>query len=144
MPGCAQNVPAGDTRCRYRRTVAGMAGLKSWKEAANKVKGLGADASFGGVIVKDGTITHGKESVPLAGARLTVESEGEVDKRITATRLVLTGPLALAWRKKKDKRELYLTVENDGAMFVVGVDPKEGLAARQFAAKVNTLASLRR
>lgn len=118
-----------------------MAGLKSWKEAANKVKGLRAAASFGGVIVKDGAITHGKESVPLCGARLSVESEGEVDKRITATRLVLTGPLALAWRKKKDTRELYLTVENDGAMFVVAVDPKEGLAARQFAAKVNTLAS---
>jgi len=118
-----------------------LPGLKGWKDAANKVKGLGADASFEGITVRNGTVTHGKDSLPLPGARASVDTAGEIDKRITATRLVLTGPLALVWRKKKDQRELYVTVENDGAMFVVPVDPAKGAAARQFAAKLNTLAS---
>lgn len=118
-----------------------MPGLKGWKNAANKLKGLGSGASFEGITVRDGKVSHAKESVPLAGARVTVETAGDIDRRITATRLILTGPFALAMRKKKDQRELYVSVENDGAMFVVPVDPKKGAEARQFAAKVNTLAS---
>lgn len=96
---------------------------------------------FEGVEVKDGEIRHGRERVPLAGARLSVDTAGELDKRITATRLILTGPFALAFRKKKDRRELYLTVEGQGAAFVVELDPKKGADARKWAAKINALAS---
>lgn len=99
-----------------------------------------ADARFEGVEVKKGEIRHGRDRVPLAGARVTVDSAGEIDRRITATRLVLTGPFALAFRKKKDRRGLYLMVEGPGAAFVVEVDPKKGGEARSFAAKVNALA----
>lgn len=117
-----------------------MSRFNDLKKAANAVKGLGSAAAFDGVVVKNGAISHGRESLPLAGARVTVESAGDVDRRITATRLILTGPFALAFRKKKDHRELYLTVENAGSMFVVPVDPKKGEEARRFAAKVNTIA----
>lgn len=117
-----------------------MAKLNSWKGLAERVKSAGSDASFEGIVVKDGRVTHGKESVALAGARLSVDTAGDVERRITATRLVLTGPFALAFRKKKDHRELYITVENNGSMFVVPVDPKAGADARQFVAKVNSLA----
>lgn len=95
---------------------------------------------FEGIVVKGGEIRHGRESVALAGARLTVDSAGEIDKRITATRLVLAGPFALAFRKKKDRRELYLLVEGETGSFVVEVDPKKGAEARKFAARVNTSA----
>ena len=60
---------------------------------------------------------------------------------MTATRLVLTGPLALAWRKKKDTRELYLLVEGEGWAISVPVDPKKGAEARGFAARINAAAS---
>lgn len=116
-----------------------MSRFDDLKKAANMVKGLGADASFEGIVVKNGAISHGKETVPLAGARVSVETAGDVDRRITATRLILTGPFALAFRKKKDHRELYLTVESNGSMFVVPVDPKKGADARAFAAKATSL-----
>lgn len=96
---------------------------------------------FAGVTLKDGRIESRQGGGPVAGARATIESAGEIQRRITASRLVLTGPLALAWRKKRDLRELYLTVEGNGFGFTVRVDPKLGLAARQFAATVNAESS---
>ncbi len=113
-------------------------GVEAAREKAAHAYG---DARFGLIVVRDGQIQRGKESVPLAGARLTVETAGDVDRRITATRLLLTGPFALGLRKKKDNRELYITVENDGSAFVAEVDAKQGKAAREFAAKVNTMAA---
>jgi hypothetical protein len=95
---------------------------------------------FEGVVIKNGEIRYGKEGGPIAGARASVETAGDIERRITATRLVLTGPFALAFRKKKDHRELYLTVEGPGYGFVVQVDPKKSADARQFAARVNALA----
>lgn len=96
---------------------------------------------FGGIAVHGDTVKHGRESGPLAGAHASVDTAGEIDKRITATRLVLTGPFALAFRKKKDKRELYLTIEGDGFGWVVEVNPKEGKKAREFAVAFNAAAS---
>jgi Short C-terminal domain len=82
-----------------------------------------------------------KESVPLSGARATVETAGQLDKRVTATRLMLTGPLALGLRKKKDNRKLFLTIEGEGAGFVVEVHPNLERKARQFATRINAAAS---
>ncbi len=96
--------------------------------------------SFAGIRISGGQISKGRDGGPLAGASARVESAGEIDRRITATRLLLTGPFALAMRKKKDKRELYLTVEGNGFAFMVEVDPKKSLAARKFAAHLSDLA----
>lgn len=96
---------------------------------------------FAGVTIKNGQISYKRESGPLAGARATVDTAGEIDKRITATRLVLTGPFAFAFRKKKDRRELYLTIEGHGFGWVIEVDPKQQMDARKFATKLNTLAA---
>lgn len=94
---------------------------------------------FGGIVVKHGEIHHKDGSGPVLGAHATVDTAGEIDKRFTATRLLLTGPFALAWRKKKDRRELYIVVEGQGFAFVESVDPKKGAEARKFAARINTL-----
>lgn len=96
---------------------------------------------FGGVTIKNGEIRHKDGSGPLAGAHASVDSAGDLDRRITATRLILTGPFALALRKKKDQRELYLLVEGQGFAIVEQIDPKKGVDARKFAARLNTLAS---
>jgi hypothetical protein len=101
------------------------------------------------VKTKDGTLTldttartvyMGGQGGSIDGGSAVVDSAGAVDKRITATRLVLTGPLALAWRKKKDERELYLLVEGASFSMVARVDPKEGANTRKFAAAINTSA----
>ncbi len=95
---------------------------------------------FGGVKIKDGMVIHRQGRGPVAGARATVDTAGDIDRRITASRLLLTGPFAFGLRKKKDNRELYLTVEGEGFAFVEEVDPKKGKQARAFAARLNTLA----
>ena len=55
------------------------------------------------VVVEDGRVTNLQtgESVAVAGAHADVDSMGQLEKRITATRLILTGPLAFGLRKKK-------------------------------------------
>lgn len=92
--------------------------------------------------ITDGRIECKKQGAgPLAGARAHVDTAGDIDRRVTATRLLLTGPFAFGLRKKKDTRELYLLVEGDGFAFVLPVDPKKGLEARQVAARITTLGS---
>ncbi len=96
---------------------------------------------FAGVTMSDGEISYKKERGPVAGAQARVESVGEIQSRVTATRLLATGVFAFAWKKKKDSRELYLTVEGNGFAFVVEVDPKKGGDARRFAAEINASSS---
>jgi hypothetical protein len=74
-----------------------------------------AQARLYGITIKDGIVSkRGPGEGPLAGAQPRVESAGEVDKRVTATRFVLTGPLAFALRKKKDHRRLFATIGGPG------------------------------
>lgn len=42
---------------------------------------------------------------------IRIETQHEIERRYTATRLVLLGPLALAFKKKKDIKHKYLTIE---------------------------------
>ena len=70
-------------------------------------------------------------------SRSRSRTAGQLSARITATRLVLTGPLALGLRKKVDTRELYLLIEGHGWAISVPVDPTLGAKAREFAAKIN-------
>lgn len=92
---------------------------------------------FEGVVLTADTIKYKRDGGPVAGARATVETDGEVVRRFTASRLLLMGPLALAFKKKKDKRGLYLLVEGDGFAFAAECDPKNGTKARKFAALIN-------
>ena len=90
---------------------------------------------------RSGTISYKGQGGQVGGAQARVETAGEVSQRFTATRLALLGPFALAFRNKKDNRELYLTVEGPGYGFVIEINPKKGIEARQFAAAVNAAAS---
>lgn len=96
----------------------------------------------GGVTFDGQTVTAGNEGGPVRGATARVETSGDIQRRITATRLVLTGPFALAFRKKKDHRTLYLTIEGRGWSIVREVKPKEEGNARRLAAAVNAAGSV--
>jgi hypothetical protein len=97
---------------------------------------------FGGIRIdhEHGTVRQGDQTIPLAGAHATVETSGQIDKRVTMTRFILTGLLAFAIRKKKDDRQLYVTVEGDTGMLLAKVHPRREKEARQFCARLNTAA----
>ncbi|WP_154673982.1 hypothetical protein [Nakamurella lactea] len=86
------------------------------------------------------TIRCAGQGGSLEGAVATVDSAGNLDKRITASRILLTGVFALAWQKKKDNRELYILVDAPEYSMAMRVDPKLSNDARKFAAGINTIA----
>ena len=75
---------------------------------------------------------------------MQLEIVGDIDRRVTATRLILTGPLAFGLRKKKDSRELWFTVEGEGLSYVQTFPNFASAAARKFAAHVNAQATAMR
>jgi hypothetical protein len=89
------------------------------------------------------TLTE-KTGGSIAGVHATVDKAGNVTSRMTLTRMAFTGPPALALKKNKDHRELYLVVEGPDFAFADRLDPKDGAKARKFAAKINTSAAGRR
>jgi len=95
---------------------------------------------MGPIEVTDRRVKTPSGGGPLAGARARVDSAGDIDRRITATRLILTGPLAFGLRKKKDSRELYLLIEGDGFAHVEEVNPKKRKEALTFVAEFNNRA----
>lgn len=96
---------------------------------------------YAGIKVKGDQVSHKQGSGPVVGTTARVESAGEIDRRLSATRVILTGPLGLFWKKKKDSRQVFLTVEGPGYSIVEEVGPKDQKAARQFASKLSALAS---
>ena len=77
----------------------------------------------------------------FSGSVVRVETSGQIRGRVTATRVALFGVFALAAQKKIDDRQLFLTIEGDGFQCVVQVDPSKSAAAREFAARYNTMAA---
>lgn len=113
----------------------GLAGpVVSEGPSSGKPDSVGAKFE-GATLSADGVSYRGQVVGWPAAAR--VETAGDIQSRVTVTRLLATGVFAFALKKKKDSRELYLTVEGAGGAFVVDVDPRKGRAAREFAAKVN-------
>lgn len=122
-----------EARERAARTAA--------KKSASGVQQL---AAFGPIEIRRLTPTmpvklrHHEigESRSLSGAKALIEAGEALEARITATRTVLTGVFALAWRKKKGG-ESWLTIEGPGFFWVEKVERGQMEAARAFAACVN-------
>lgn len=121
----------------------------SFKEWAEKTAAAGKAAQlaqaerkvidrFEGVTLTASTITHGAMSGPVQGAVARVEHAADIQKRVTAARLVTLGVFAFA--AKKQTGHVFLTVEGDGFEFAVEVPVKKEADARKFAAKVNAAA----
>lgn len=115
--------------------------MSEFLDAAKRAR---SDQKLGMTAVIDaenGRLVTPKDSYPLAGARAVVETGGQIEKRVTATRLILTGPFALGLRKKNDSRTLYLLVEGDGWAVTEQLKPRMEAQARSFAAQLNAIAS---
>ena len=93
-----------------------------------------------GIRVHDGQVRAGGRSGPVAGARASLETVGEVRRRVTVTRLAATGIFAFALKKKVDDRALWLTITGPSFEAVVEVKPKHERNARLWVAEFNTRA----
>jgi hypothetical protein len=98
--------------------------------------------SFAGVRL-DGPILKWTEAgrprhEEVTGARAEVAVGADAQRRITATRIVLIGVFALAFRKQKGTG--YLTIEHADFYLGVPFPIKQEKDARAFAAKVNAAA----
>ena len=113
-------------------------GLTRTYEEAVAFRQLRLEAREFGIQLDGDGITHDGHGGPLAGAEATVQTGGEIQSRYTATRIALMGPFALAFKKKKDKRELYLAIDAPSYSILVEVDKNRSKSARQLAANLNT------
>lgn len=99
-----------------------------------KMKGFGMGFKF-----PDGQVQYRGATGAVKGAKASVQTEGEIRSRFTATRIVAMGPLALAFKKKKDNREFFLVIE--GPEFLITAPVKKQADARAFAQAFNAYAS---
>ncbi|MFB7007878.1 MULTISPECIES: hypothetical protein [unclassified Streptomyces] len=99
-----------------------------------------ASSAVGGMLVRKDPLRFtapGQMDVLVAGATITID-RGEAAKRITATRVALTGIFALAL--KKDSTKLFVTIEGaDGeSAMLLECPAKREADARKFAMLVHT------
>ncbi|MGW4028231.1 hypothetical protein ACWEFL_02745 [Streptomyces sp. NPDC004838] len=98
-----------------------------------------AASAIGGMMVRKDPLRFtapGQMDVPVKGATITVD-RGEAAKRITATRVALTGIFALAL--KKDSTKLFITIEGaDGSAMLLECPARKEGEARKFALLVQT------
>lgn len=119
-------------------------GIKAWlKDQREQAK---ADplitAFFGGSKVLElhtHTIRSGQDSIPLSDVQIHIESGEELSSRVTATRLVAFGVLALA-AKKKSGGEKFLTIEGGDQFWSVEVHRNKVNNAMKFLGKVQAQA----
>jgi hypothetical protein len=112
---------------------------RSLRDAWSDVQEL-RNSTFGSIALANDRIVSKQGSGTVAGATATVGTKGDIERRITATRLLLTGPFALAFRKKRDHRELHLLIEGRGFAIIEPVRKSAERQARRFAANVNAAA----
>jgi hypothetical protein len=106
------------------------------KAAAKRMRQITATAASAGLTVMGGQFrAPNQDPVPVEGARITIERGEEAGKRVTATRVLLTGLFALAI--KKDMNQLFITIENGGKVILCPVPVRKEAQARVLATQVN-------
>lgn len=106
------------------------------KIAAKRMSRIRVAAAAAGVNVIGGKFHQaGQGSIPVDGSTVTIELGETARKRITATRVALTGIFAL-WLKK-DEQKLYITIEHPDGVLLYPVAAAKEDKARVFATLVN-------
>jgi hypothetical protein len=77
----------------------------------------------------------------MKGAKASVQTEGEIRDRFTATRIVALGVFALAFKKKTSDKDVFLVIEGDGYLISSHVPSKKESEARQWASDFNAYAA---
>lgn len=105
-------------------------------------------STLAGLTLRDGKLVYKSQFQPVHGASAHVSASGQIDRRATATRVIVGGALfgktgavvgALA-KKKVDRRQLYLHINGERFTWAIPIDPDKERAAQTLAAKINTAA----
>ncbi|MFI1928339.1 hypothetical protein [Streptomyces sp. NPDC020377] len=106
------------------------------KAADRRRRQITASAAAAGLTVMGGQFrAPNQEPVPVEGARITIERGEEAGKRVTATRVLLTGVFALMM--KKDMNQLFITIENGEQVMLCPVPASKEAKARVLATMIN-------
>jgi hypothetical protein len=100
---------------------------------------------YGFTLDRDGTVTDRQDrrnTGHVSTARAAVETEGAIRDRFTVTRMVVLGVFALAFKKKTNDKQVFLTVSGDGFDFIAGpFGRRDEDDARKFAQRFNAVAA---
>ncbi|MCC9154892.1 hypothetical protein LZP81_30865 [Streptomyces parvulus] len=106
------------------------------KAAAARQRQITAAGAAAGITIMGGKVRMpGQMSIPIEGAKVTIETGETARKRITVTRIALIGIFAI-WAKK-DMSQLFITIEHDDGIVLVPVPARKEDKARIFATMVN-------
>ena len=116
-------------------------GLKSWlkDQRAQALADPVITTLWGGdkaIALHQHTIRSGPTTIPLDQAEVHLETGSQIQSRVTATRLVAFGILALAL-KKQEGGELYLTVESPDDQLLITIPNKKVPDATKFVHQVH-------
>jgi hypothetical protein len=118
----------GNTEERKRKSAVAQVGLK----------GAFLDIKVG----KDETVCYLKDKSiggPIKGATASVQTEGEIRDRFTATRILAIGIFALAFKKKTSDKDVFVVIEHPEYVITSHVPSKKEADARAFARAFNAL-----
>ncbi|PWU58337.1 hypothetical protein DLE60_22245 [Micromonospora globispora] len=111
---------AAERRAKAEARAANEARKRDEAQAAyarGLPKRLQASAQLLGIKVKDGWVykgPFGSLAWPAQGSRAELYAEDNRGKRVTLTRIALTGIFALGLKKKTGKLEVHVTISGDG------------------------------
>lgn len=133
--GTSVQSEVGNVTAPVRNTPAGTPDFATHGQKVAKFKG------------DDGTTFHlyehaircGLEEYPLTGVVSTVEDGSALQERLTATRIFLAGPYALAFKKRKGG-EKWLSIVGPDFAWIAKADMKHISDAMKFSTQVNNQA----
>lgn len=128
------------SRTYYRERKITMFGNKEERQRKAQLSLLSLKATGLGLKVKDDQVSEFMKKNtggPMQGSTATVQTEGEIRERYTATRILALGIFALAFKKKTSDKDVFLVIEGDGYVITSHVPNKKEKDARQFARDFN-------
>ena len=110
-----------------------------WERMSESADRHKFDGVCAGIRINGDRIKQGSRSWPVAECEALVDQGANLQARVTATRVLLTGPFALALKKGRNKVYLSITVPDD--VLLVELKAKQEGDARKFAIAVNKAAA---
>ena len=118
----------GNSEDRKRKSAVAQVGLKG---ASLSIKVKSDETVW--------SISDKKVGGPLQGATASVQTEGEIRDRFTATRILALGIFALAFKKKTSDKDVFVVIEHPDYLITEHIPSKKEADARAFARAFNAL-----
>jgi hypothetical protein len=122
-----------------------MFGNSEERKRKQAVAQVGLKGAFLGIKVKSDetvwSLEDKKTGGPIEGAKASVQTEGEIRDRFTATRIFALGLFALAFKKKTSDKDVFVVIEHPDYVITSHVPSKKESDAREFARAFNAVAA---